>query len=209
MTIPAMPNAVEKSFRDHHWELQALVRELHFLRKHNLKFKPGRSLASYLLVSEALVMWLVFERFLRICLAKESNPDETGPTLRPLMDEAFGAKRALLRLPSDLCTQGVIWQMCTWRNTLLHGDFEGAARESGCEEDFRRFFKDRFAASVERTFEMVNYLFSQVDHATGKRHDLSLPFPAHDFWRENFLSGDCWHCKQPKRRTPKTQKRAA
>jgi hypothetical protein len=111
------------SFKERFPDLQHVVRELLVLRKHNLKFKAGDPQGNLLLMAEALVTLLALERFLRVILTPARATD--SDTLYHLLEKAFAHR--LLDVPGDDRAL-VIHQLKEVRNTLMHGNFEQAAR---------------------------------------------------------------------------------
>jgi hypothetical protein len=106
-----------------HRELQELVRELQWLRTHNLQFKDGDPQQDILLFAEGAMVLLVLERFLRVILGADATERDT---LISLLEKSTSERLGLLTLPHrDRAT--TIWQLGDVRNTLLHGNYEQAA----------------------------------------------------------------------------------
>lgn len=153
------------TFRASHREFQELVREHSLLRRHNRAFKDGETQDSLLLFAEAALVLVVLERFLRMIL----GPAGDEQTLHNLLEQATGARHRLLVLPgSD--RDDAIRRITGVRNTLLHGNYEQAARESGCAS-VSEYFRTTFAAEVEALYEIANRLVAQIDPDTGRPHD--------------------------------------
>ncbi len=148
------------TFKERHSEIQQLVRELHVLREHNLQFKEGDPQDGLLMFAEAALVCLVLERFVRSLLDDATERD----TLHNLLERAVS--RGLFRLPWDDQADG-IRRVVAVRNTLLHGNYEQAARQAGCAT-VAEYFKTQFAPEVERMYEVVGKLFEQIDPGTGK-----------------------------------------
>ena len=148
------------TFKEHHRELQELVRELAVLRQHNLQIKAGAPQAKLLMFAESALVVLVLERFVRIILG-DANENHT---LYSLLQQAV--KRELLELPWKDQEEG-IKRVCSVRNTLLHGNYEQAARDAGCDS-VTTYFKTVFASEVEAMFKITQELFKQIDPETGK-----------------------------------------
>ncbi len=74
--------------------------------------------------AEAALVCLALERFLRAILGEVND----GATLYNLLEQAVSRK--LVRLPWDDQQDG-IKRICSVRNTLLHGNYEQAARDAG------------------------------------------------------------------------------
>ena len=149
-----------RSFKDRYRDFQELVRELNVVRTHNLRFKAGDPQETLLLMSEAALILVVLERFLRMIVPDGSEDD----TLRNLLEKATSRTRRLLILPGDRDT--VIGQMVDIRNTLLHGNYEQAATQSGCS-NVEEYFRTQFAPEVEGMYRLVNLMVAQIDVETG------------------------------------------
>jgi hypothetical protein len=54
------------------------------------------------------------------------------------------------------------------RNTMLHGNYEQAAREAGCSS-VESYFGTVFASEIEAMTEIADGLMRQIDPATGKK----------------------------------------
>jgi hypothetical protein len=105
---------------------------------------------------------LALERFIRIVLGVDATENDT---LHSLLEKAIGKK--LIKLPYAVQSDG-IKKVTNVRNTLLHGNYEQAARGAGCSYIFEYFRKD-FASEIERMFEVLEYVMKQIDQKTGKR----------------------------------------
>ena len=149
------------AFKDDHLDLQHLVRELHVLRRHNLGFKEGDPHDELLLFAEGAVVLLTLERFMRAILGTDATDADT---LFNLLQKAVS--KNLIRLPWNDQEDG-IKRLKDVRNTILHGNFEQAARQAGCAS-VPEFFKTKFAAEIERLYEVTDGLFRQIDPATGR-----------------------------------------
>lgn len=159
------------TFKDHHRELQELVRELELLRKNNLPIKEGEPQDKLLLFAEAALVCLVLERFVRAVLGAEAKNEDT---LHNLLEKAAGNRLSLIRLPGNE-QKDAVKRICAVRNTLLHGNYEQAAHESGCAS-VGEYFKTQFAAEVERLYEITNFIVNQIDPVTGQPKQ-ALPRP--------------------------------
>jgi hypothetical protein len=148
------------TFKERNREIQELVRELGLLRAHNLRFKEGDPQERLLLFAEAALVFLVLERFVRAILGDAKDSE----TLFNLLERAVS--RNLLTLPWKNQQDG-IRAICDARNALLHGNYEQAARNAGCEST-AVYFKTVYAREIERWSTVVNQLFTQIDPATGQ-----------------------------------------
>src|SRR5450631_849346 len=113
-------------FKDDHPEVQQLIRELTLLRDHNLKFKDGDPQDRVLLFAEGALVLLVLERFVRAVLGPDAVDSDS---IYNLLQKAV--KKGLLRVPWDNQEEG-IGKIKEVRNTILHGNYEQAARQAGC-----------------------------------------------------------------------------
>lgn len=155
-----MTGVAEQTFKDAHREIQELVREVLVIRQHNLKFKEGDPQDTMLLFAEAALVLIVLERFVRAVVGDASDSD----TIYNLLQRAVS--RGLLKVPWDDQEDG-IRRIKDVRNTVLHGNYEQAARQSGCSS-VPEFFKTKFASEVEALTHVVDDLMRQIDPATGK-----------------------------------------
>lgn len=163
--IPAMPSTEgNEPFKAAHRELQELVRELVLLREHNLQFREGDPQDKLLMFAEAALVLIVLERFVRVVLGDDATDRDTLPGLLRKV-----VSKGLLRLPWD-DQEEAIQRIRLVRNTLLHGNYEQAAREAGCGS-VAEFFKTQFAGEVEALYNIVDDLMRQIDPATGKPRD--------------------------------------
>ena len=158
MTEPA----IEQSFKDRHREISELARELTIIRKHNLRFREGDPQDTMLLFAEAALVLVVLERFVRAVVRDARDSD----TIYNLLQKAVSSR--VLTLPWDDQEDG-IRRINVVRNTLLHGNYEQAAKQSGCSS-VPEFFKLKFASEVEALNQAVNDLMRQIDPTTGERY---------------------------------------
>lgn len=151
------------TFRERYLDLQHLIRELMLVRSHNLQFKEGDPQDRMLLFAEGALVVIVLERFVRAVLGDEASETET---LHNLLQKAVA--KGLLRVPWDDQQDG-IRRMCAIRNTILHGNYEQAARQAGCATVVD-YFRQQLTPEVEKMFHIVDDLMKQIDSATGKPH---------------------------------------
>ena len=148
------------TFKDRHPEIQQLVRELGLLRSNNLKIKEGDSQNHLLLFAEGALVLLVLERFLRAILGDATDQE----TLRPLLKRAV--ERKLIMLPWEDQQDG-LKKIVDLRNTIIHANYEQAAKQAGCNS-MEQYFKTAYASEIEAMFKIVDHLFKQIDLETGK-----------------------------------------
>jgi hypothetical protein len=151
------------TFKTAQREIQELVRELTWVRQHNLTFKEGDSQEDLLMFSEAALVLIALERFLRMILGAEVTDRDTLPNL---LEKATGARLALLTLPVP-DRQRAIREVTNVRNTILHGTYEQAAHQAGCVS-VPDYFKKQFTPEVEHLYHLTNMLVAQIDQDTGK-----------------------------------------
>jgi hypothetical protein len=152
------------TFKEANPEFQHLVRELSWLREHNKAFEEGDPQDELLLFSEASIVLVALERFLRIILGAKATEADTLPNL---FEKATSRSNALITLPGDRAT--VIKQVKDVRNTLQHGNYEQAAREAGKPDATTYFGDGTFASEIEKLYGLLDYLVRQIDQDTGKR----------------------------------------
>jgi len=149
------------SFRDRHPEFQHLVRELQLVRAHNLQFKDGDAQDQILLFAEAALVCLALERFARAVLGSDATDRDTLPNL---LEKAVSKK--LLSVPWQDQADG-IRRIKNVRNTILHGNYEQAARDAGCASA-SDYFKTQFAGEIDQMYQLTDFIVKQVDPETGK-----------------------------------------
>jgi|SRR5262249_38150651 len=153
------------TFKEQHEELQHIVRELVLVRKHNLVFKTGDPQHNLLHFAEGLLVLLALERFLRAVLGTKANDRHTLPNL---LEMATSAKRNLLTIPGTWTREQAIKAVTEVRNTLMHGNYEQAAKGAG-SPNVRGYFKSgQYISEVEALFQLLDQLMQQIDSATGK-----------------------------------------
>jgi hypothetical protein len=155
--------SVAKPFSEGYPELGELCYELKAVREHNLKFKEWRR--GYLMFSEAMLVLLTMERFLRIILGSDAGPDDTLPNL---LEKATSKRRALITLPGTWTRERAIKAIRDVRNTLMHGNYEQAAQQAN-RRDVRDYFSSStYTSEVESLFQVLDNMMGQIDPATGK-----------------------------------------
>ncbi len=152
-------------FKDSYQDMQELARELDLLRRHNKQFKPGDPQQTLLMFAEGALVLVCLERFVRIVLGTEAGENDT---LHTLLEKATGKRLALLTLPFDDQQDG-IKKICAVRNTILHGNYEQAAKQASCAS-VPEYFKTQFAGELESMFKILDHLMQQIDPETGRRY---------------------------------------
>ncbi len=152
-------------FKEKYRDLQELVRELFWLRSHNLKIKEGAPQQELLLFAEAALVLMTLERFLRILpgvVKKEKD------TLFNLLESATSVSLNLLTFPANITRTEVIKKVTDVRNAILHGNFEQVENQAGAKNK-EQYFKTNFAADIEDLTNFTNGLFAQIDPETGNK----------------------------------------
>jgi hypothetical protein len=137
------------------------VRELTIVRAHNLEFKEGDPTDKLLLFAEAALVCLALERFVRAVLGEDATE---GDTIYNLLQKAVS--KNLFRVPWVDQEDG-IKRIKGVRNTILHGNYEQAARDAGCST-VAEYFKTQFATEIEQMYKLTDFIVAQIDPATGK-----------------------------------------
>jgi hypothetical protein len=143
-------------FKEKFRDFQELIREHTILRNHNQKFKERDPQKNLLLFAEGAIVVMIIERFLRI-LPGVGAAD--GDKLQRLLKKAT-SKKILSISPKQ--QKGIV----DIRNTILHGNFEQAARQAGVGTK-EAYFKSQFVAEIEALFKIANVLVDQIDPKTG------------------------------------------
>ena len=153
------------TFKEQNRELQELVRELFLIRNHNLAFKPGEPLDKILLFAEAALVLIAMERFLRIILPGEATDADTLPNL---LEKATSKRIDLIRFHASTDRADAIRRIKDVRNSLLHGNYEQAARQAGCANTLE-YFQEQFTPEVEKLCQILDGMMKQIDVETGRR----------------------------------------
>jgi hypothetical protein len=160
-----------EAFNARHGEFPELLRELLLLRAHNKQFRTGDSQATLLLFSEASMVLVALERWLRMVLR---CPHDDERTLFNLLEDATANRWQLLPYMDRV---DAIKRVSQVRNTIQHANYEQAAQEAGLAH-YRDWFRDQFASEIESLFRLLWRLIKQIDPTTG------LPK-----WRLRFVDG--------------------
>ena len=149
------------TFKDENRALSEMVRELMWLRSHNLQFKPGDPQQDILMFAEAALTCLTLEHFVRIVVGANANDSDT---LHPLLKKAVA--KSLVHLPWPDQEDG-IQRICRVRNTLLHANYAQAAAQAGCTS-VREYFQKQFASEIDALYTITDFVVRQIDPDTGK-----------------------------------------
>jgi hypothetical protein len=152
------------TFKEQHREFQELVRELMFVRNHNLAIKPGDPQDKLLMFAEAALVLTAMERFLRMIVADATDAD----SLYTLLQKATSRDRDLIRFAADTDRDDAIRRITDVRNTMLHGNYEQAARNAK-RADVATYFREQFTPEVEKLYQLVDGMVAQIDPDTGRR----------------------------------------
>lgn len=144
-------------FKDKYREFQELAREHDFLRKHNMGI-PKDDQSRLLLFAEGALIIIMLERFLRILPGLQAKDTETlGPLLKRVVDQ----KILVISLQDRE-------DMLHIRNTILHGNFEQAAKQAKVSSK-EEYFKTQYVPKIERFYSFLDQLVDQIDPETGLR----------------------------------------
>jgi hypothetical protein len=169
-SLPGIRKDNSVSFKDQYRDFQELVRELMLLRTHNQSFRDNDPQARLLLFAEAAIVLMTLERFLRILPGVQATD---GDTLPKLLSKATDDTRRVLELPAK-DRKDAIRRIKDVRNTILHGNFEQAARQANVGS-VREYFKTQFASEIETLYNITDGLVSQIDPETGRRYTRKKP----------------------------------
>lgn len=143
------------TFKEKYRDYQELTREHDLLRNHN-KANPDQS--KLLLFAEGALIIIMLERFLRMLPDLKAQDSET---LYPLFKRAVDEKIFAI---SDQHRK----DMLDIRNTILHGNFEQAAKQAKVASK-EEYFKTQYASEIERFYQALHQLVDQIDPNTGYR----------------------------------------
>ena len=153
------------TFQDKYVDFQRLALELHRLRSHNTSFDTD-SLELFFFAEGAVVL-LALERFMRMILGAEATDSDTLPTL---IEKATSARLDLIVLPGNLDRRELIRRIKGVRNTLMHGNFEQAAKQAGLSSKEEYFKTGMYISEVEVLYKILNRIVAQIDRETGRPH---------------------------------------
>ncbi len=149
------------TFKDRYPELQYLVKEVMLVRAHNVRCVAENDRGHLLYFAEGALVLLALERFVRVVLGPRATDRDTLPNL---LEKAV--KDGLLVLPWEDQQDG-IRKINDVRRTLLHGNYEQAARFAGCASVEEFFRSSQYISEVELLFNVLDHLMRQVDTTTG------------------------------------------
>lgn len=158
---------MQNNFKEKYMDLQVLVRELLYVRNHNmaigLTISKGNKLAEteLLAFSEANLVLMVLERFLRILPDLNATKSDT---LYNLLERAISKK--IIVLPTNE-PKKLIVAINDIRNQIIHANFEESAKSCGFKT-VGEYFKNQFFPEIEAITNITNNLMEQIDANTGK-----------------------------------------
>lgn len=158
------------TFKEHYVDFQRLALELSRLRAHNISFDAD-SLELFFFAEGALVL-LALERFMRMILGSEASEKDTLPNL---LEKATSTRLDLVVLPGGLDRAEFIRRISGVRNTLMHGNFEQAAKQAGFSSKDEYFRSGTYIGDVEALYKILNRIVAQVDRDTGRPHPRNHP----------------------------------
>jgi hypothetical protein len=104
---------------------------------------------------------------MRMILGPEATDFDTLPNL---LEKATSARLDLVVLPGRLDRAELIRRIKGVRNTLMHGNFEQAAKQAGFSTKEEYFKSGTYIADVEALFKILNRIIAQIDRETGTPH---------------------------------------
>jgi hypothetical protein len=141
-------------------DLEPFARELVLLREHNRRLEPSDR-SGLLLLAEASVGLLVLDRFLRAVLGAEADE---GDELNDLLTKV--SRNGAIRLPGNDVSV-IVEQVAAISWTLHRGRLAEAAAQAEAA-DVPTYLSNELAPEVERLFQLIDELFSQIDPDTGR-----------------------------------------
>jgi hypothetical protein len=150
-----------QSFREQFQDFGELAREFILLKSHNLKYANDLPQNKLLLFSEASLVCVALERFFRMILGDSARDSHT---LAMLIQNAVRQK--LVVLPFDDPATAVT-SIAKVRNTLLHGNFEQAAKQLNLKSK-EEYFRGPFIKEVEQLGVLLDDLCKQINPDTGQ-----------------------------------------
>ena len=152
------------NFKEKYRDFQELVRELIFIRNHNISSTNNNSSSSFIFFAEGALILLVLERFLRIIPQLMARDEES---LTKLLNRAV--TQNILTLPTNPeNNEALIKSISTFRNNLFHGLFEKSATRSG-HLTKEEFFKKVYLLEIHKLYDITNFLVGQINPITGER----------------------------------------
>jgi hypothetical protein len=109
---------------------------------------------------------------MRMILGAEANEKDTLPNL---LEKATSARLDLVVLPGRLDRAEFIRRIKDVRNTLMHGNFEQAAKQAGFASKEEYFKSGSYIADVEALYKVLNRIVKQIDRDTGRPHSRNHP----------------------------------
>lgn len=163
------------AFKDRFRELEEIFRELQIVRERNLELTKlhGKWVPGYLAFAEGLLVLLGLERFLRVILGSEATMADTLPGL---VKKATSTPLDLVTLPPWWPRDQTIAAMKNVRNAVVHGNFEQAALQSGCESREDYFRTGTYINEVDTLRRILDGFCSQIDPETGKPRNPRPPW---------------------------------
>jgi len=150
-------------WEEHLEPLTRIAREHRLLREHNLALQQSQADSKGLLLAEGAVVLLMLEHLARMLLG-DARDTETLPNLLERI-----VSRKITDIPWDDPHEG-IRKIKDLRNTLVHGQYELAAKLAGCSSVPEYFFK-QYAGEIEVAAKIVDHLIAHVNHeALGAEH---------------------------------------
>ncbi len=151
------------TFREQYPEFARLVKELILLREHNRRPLIRQDHQFFLFAEGALVL-IALERFLRMILQGEATDKDTLPNL---LEKATSERLDLFQFTPPESREQSIREIKDVRNTILHGNYEQAARQTGCATT-EEYFSTQFPSELEALFKLGDEIVKHIDPESGK-----------------------------------------
>lgn len=143
-----------------------MARELSVLLKHNTEMARAQRQTEIIVFAQAALVLVAFESFLRVLLEGVATDDHTLPNL---LQMALAKKRRLFDPPAGMSRKDMESAVVDFRNSLLHGNVQQAAKRAGCGS-LPEYLTGPFAAETARVYDILSAVIAQIDPNTGNRH---------------------------------------
>lgn len=137
------------------------LEELVTLNAHNKTYKPGDPQDGLLMFAEGALCMTLVEAAARQWVGEGVLAEDAR-----FRDVLTAAAESGLRIPFDDPADG-IEKITSVRNTLVHANFEQAARQAG-GRDVARYFGEQYAGEIERMYQVCLDFLTQVRERDGE-----------------------------------------
>ncbi|MBX3269802.1 MAG: hypothetical protein KF729_06055 [Sandaracinaceae bacterium] len=142
------------------------IEELISLNRHNKTYGPHDPQDGLLMFAEGALCMTLIEAAARRWVGDGVLPADAK--FRPVLKAAAASG---LRIPFDDADDGIT-KLCAVKNTLVHGNFEQAARGAG-GRDVATYFKEQYAGEIERMYRVCLHFLTQVQERDGQTKQAS------------------------------------